>query len=125
MKPAGAAVRCAGFELDEVDSLPAWVEDPVPEASLLASEAWLLAGPVVVTLVTKVEPLVVIDDATTPVVTEPDTLPETPVPEAETPEAEKAVLVTVEAMALPLWVTVVSKVAVEIGMDPLPVASMV
>lgn len=94
----------------------------MPEASLLASEVWLLAGPVVVTLVTKVEPLDVIDDATTPVVTEPDKVPEAPVPEAETPEAEKAVLVTVEAMTLPLWVTVVSKVAVEMGIDPLPAA---
>lgn len=111
MRPAGAAVRCAaGFEVDEVDSaLPLGVD------SLLPSEVWLFAGPVVVMLVARVEPLVVTDDSITPVVTDPDSVPEVTLPEAEAPEVEKTVLAIAEVMGPSLPLIVVEMVSVVIG----------
>ena len=121
MRPAGAAVRCAaGFEVDEggADSLPAEVED-----SLFPSVVWLLAGPVVVMLVTRVEPLEVTDDSITPVVTDPDSVPEVTLPEAEAPEVEKTVLVTAEVTGPLLPLMVVETVSVVMGTTtPVPEA---
>lgn len=122
MKPAGAAVRwAAGLDVDEWDSLL----EPVRDSLLPVSEASVLAASVLPTVevVAKVEPFVVIVDSITLAVPDPDSDPEPAVPEEEASvPAEKMVLVTVDSTALPLVVKEVSKVAVEIGIDPVAVA---
>lgn len=116
MKPTGAAVRCAaGFEVDE-DSAPPADSEADSEADSLGcsvAEVSLLAGPVVVMLVARVEPLVVTVDSITPVVTDPDSVPVT-TPE-ETTETTPATLVAVDVTVPSLLVMVVSKVAVDVG----------
>lgn len=112
IKPTGAAVYCAAaFPEDEADALAESVAD-----SLLPSVELGSTVPVVVTLVTKVEPSVVIDDSVTPVVREP----EAAVPEAESVAAEKTVLVpTSDVATLPsLLVKVDWMVVVVMGTDP-------
>lgn len=71
--------------MDEGASALVSVADSPPVEVSVAS---LLAGPVVVTLVTKVEPLEVNEDSVTPVVRDPDSVPEAPDSDAAVPVRE-------------------------------------